>query len=218
MVMLWILCVYFNRIILHKTQHCYSTKSAYFRTLIEFVATIDVIFSTIFMVYFVASLTPGLLHGNGSQSASPNRMCYELNKSVGEWFFNVVFTAGLVAMLRQSLLSMLYRKHKKCSQSHKANLKTIASHLFTVNTWRNSWALALLFLLLIGPWVATSAVMDNFPEAGKSHHHFHKGTSKEERNRTLRTLNYLYVYSNILSLHHAVFFSLVEFGDDEVEC
>ena len=167
-VVLWVLCVYFNKIILHKTQHCYSTKSAYFRTLIDFVATIDVIFSTIFLVYFVASLTPGLLHGNRSQSPSPNRMCYELSKSVGEWFFNVVFTAGLVAMLRQSLLSMLYRKHKKCSQSPKGNLKTIASHLFTVNTWRNSWALALLFLLLIGPWMATSAVMESFPEAGKS--------------------------------------------------
>ena len=170
-VLLWILCCCANRIILHKTQQFYASRSPNFRQLIEFVATIDLIFSTIFILYYFANLMPTLVHSNsinrGRSSPAPNRICYELNKGIGEWVFNVAFTAGIVAILRQSLLALLYQKQEKCCQNHQGHLRTLANHMFTVNTWRNSWALALLVLLLAGPWMATSAVLERIPEVGK---------------------------------------------------
>ncbi len=168
--LLWFLCVSLNTIILRRTPAFYKLRSPRFGHLIEFVATIDVIFCTVFLLYYLVSLVPGSLVVN----QVPDTMCYEVRRTAGEWVFSVALTAVLVAFMRHTLLAMVYNEqenYKDHSERHKGRVSSFIAQLFSVQSWRNnSWGLVLVVLLLVGPWATTSAIVDQIPQTGENFH------------------------------------------------
>ncbi len=150
--LLWVICLHLNTYILHRTEAYYTTRTPNFKRIIEFVATVDVLFSTIFGIFYCLTLLLHYGHYNNPNSSTKQSItCYTVQKDMFNTTFNIIFTAAMVAGLRRVLSSALYHHQRalpfKTLESHG---RTLANKLFFVKNWKNAWTVACFTLLLTG--------------------------------------------------------------------
>ena len=166
--LLWVICLHLNTYILHRTEAYYTARTPNFKRIVEFVATVDVLFCTIFGIFYCLTL---LLHyGQYDKTGGSTRggiTCYIIQKDMFNTTFNIVFTAAMVAGLRRVLSSALYH-HQRAFKTLESHGRTLANKLFFVKNWKNAWTVACFTLLLTGPWVATSVMIEHAPSTVKT--------------------------------------------------